>query len=77
MTLSRDQQQAWLAQWQRAGVALDRQRASELRQMSDEQGLRAAEVLLALANPSAVRPDRRRWSGLVEQQALLHRRVTA
>ncbi len=42
--------------------------------LSDERALAASEALLSLATTVTLNPGRVRWSGLVEQQALFHRR---
>ena len=64
--------QEWMDQWQRAGRALAKQRARELREMTEE-GARAATVdLLDLGARTPLPEHRLRWSGLVVQQALLH-----
>jgi hypothetical protein len=65
----------WIEQWQAAREALRVQRASELAALSDEEALAAAEALLTIAAAVELPPDPRTSSGLVEQQALLHRRV--
>jgi hypothetical protein len=65
---------AWIDQWRAAGVALDEQRASELRALTPERALAATEALLGLANPRTLPEARRTGSGLVDQQALFHRK---
>ena len=42
--------------------------------LSDERALAASEALLSLVTTVTLSPGRRRWSGLVEQQALFRRR---
>jgi hypothetical protein len=64
----------WIEQWRAAGPALAALRRRELREMSDEQALAAAESLLALAAVLPLDPKPSERSGLVAQQALLHRR---
>jgi hypothetical protein len=63
-----------MAQWRAATAALAEQRRRELRELTDELGLAAADAVLALASPATLTPERRNGSGLVEQQAILHRR---
>ena len=70
-------ERAWMEQWRSAGRALAEVRRAELSRMSDAEALKAAENLLSLAASIPLSADRRRWSGLVEQQALLHRRAVA
>jgi len=67
-------QREWLRQWRDAGPALAAQRREELLHLSDEPALAASEALLSLVTTVTLSPGRRRWSGLVEQQALFHRR---
>ncbi|HPA50593.1 MAG TPA: hypothetical protein PLP50_03240 [Thermoanaerobaculia bacterium] len=65
---------SWLKQWQAAGPALEEVRRRELRELPDDEALAAAEALLSLAASSPLPEERRISSGLVTQQALLHRR---
>ena len=65
---------SWLKQWQAAGPALEEVRRRELRRLRDDEALAAAEALLSLAASSPLPEERRVSSGLVAQQALLHRR---
>jgi hypothetical protein len=68
-------EQAWVAHWRRAGAALARQRARELRELTPEQALAASEALLALALTVPLGPRRVADSGLVAQQRRFHRRA--
>lgn len=65
---------AWMAQWRAAGPALEEVRAREIRALTDEEALAASEDLLSLAASTPLPPERLCGSGLVAQQALLHRR---
>jgi hypothetical protein len=65
---------AWMAQWRRAGVALAELRIHDLRALTDEEARTAALALLELGALLPVAPERERSSGLVRQQALLHRK---
>jgi hypothetical protein len=67
-------QRQWMAQWRAASLALAEQRRRELRSLTPERALAAAEALLALALPAELAAPRRTHSGLVEQQELFHRR---
>ena len=67
-------QREWLRQWNDAGPALAALRREELLHLSDERALAASEALLSLVTTVTLSPRRRHWSGLVEQQALFHRR---
>lgn len=73
MGLSRSDQLAWLEQWRRATVELEEVRKRELRALTAEAALAAADNLLSLPAALMACPARRATSGLVEQQALLHR----
>ncbi len=72
MTPGTATQREWLRQWNEAGPALAAQRREELLHLSDERALAASEALLSLVTTVTLSPRRRRWSGLVEQQALFH-----
>jgi len=69
------QHRAWIAQWIAAGIALRAQRARELSAMTDRAAVAAAEALLSTGFLAGVADSRRTSSGLVRQQALLHRRA--
>ena len=69
------QQRAWMAQWLAGRSALREQRARELRVLTDALALAAAEALLSVGNLPGLPESRRTSSGLVRQQALLHRRA--
>jgi hypothetical protein len=66
----RDKEQ-WRIAYRATSEALERIRTQELAAMTDEQALRQIESLCVSEPPWRERPD---WSGLVEQQALFHRR---
>jgi hypothetical protein len=74
MTPEAATQREWMRQWNEAGTALAANRREELLHLSDERALAASEALLSLVTTVTLSPGRRRWSGLVEQQALFHRR---
>ena len=76
MDAGSDTGQLWMKQWRSASLALAEQRKRELRALSAEQALAASDALLSLAPLFALSPDRVAASGLVRQQALLHRRAT-
>jgi hypothetical protein len=67
----------WAEQWKAAAEALADRRRRDLRRMSEDEALAAAENLLSLVETVALNPARRSSSGLVEQQAILHRRSRA
>jgi hypothetical protein len=72
--VSRAEQERWMLQWKRAARALADQKKQELSRITHEQALLASEALLALAPLSTFPPSRVTTSGLVQQQAFLHRR---
>jgi hypothetical protein len=63
--------QTWMTQWKAAGPELDRIRTLELQALSQTDALAAFERV-APTSGFALRPT----SGLVTQQALLHRTQT-
>ena len=63
-----------MAQWRAAATALEQQRVEELRGMTDETAQAATLALLDLGAHLPIDPARLDGSGLVEQQALFHRR---
>jgi hypothetical protein len=68
-------QRRWMEQWRAAAPALDEQRRRELRSLTSDAALAAADALLSVVPPGEIGPDRRTQSGLVEQQRLLHQRA--
>jgi hypothetical protein len=64
---------AWQAGYHATSEALARIWTADLAAMSDQEALRRIEALVTPDAPWRERPD---WSGLVEQQALFHRRRT-
>ena len=64
----------WVRQWNDAGPALAANRREEPLHLSEERALAASEALLSLVTTVTLSPGRVCWSGLVEQQALFHRR---
>jgi len=65
-TATHEQQQAWIATYKAAAIALEEQRWRELRALTPEKALWMSETLLSM--PMSI--PRRESSGLVEQQAL-------
>jgi hypothetical protein len=74
MSPSEERQQAWMAQWRSASRELEAVWRQELRALSDAEARRASDALLSLFDPRDVPEHRLTWSGLVEQQRLLHSR---
>ena len=65
-------EQEWLAQWRRAGVALERVRADELARLRGADELAAADTLLTIGATLTLPAHRVTWSGLIDFQQLLH-----
>lgn len=65
---------SWLRQWRAAGSALEALRKRELGELDAERALAATEELLSMDVSAPLSEERLLWSGLVTQQALLHRR---
>ncbi len=61
----------WLKSYCETSELLQAIRERELRAMTDEEALRRIQSLTMIGKPWRERPD---WSGLVEQQAIFHRR---
>jgi hypothetical protein len=61
--------------WIDTGRLLEDLRWRELAALDDERALRASDALLEYGARLPLAPHRREWSGLVEQQRLLWRRV--
>ncbi len=70
MTLASGTDRAIVLQWRNAAVALEAVRRDELRGLTDEDALAAADALLSIV---ALVPDDERPTGLVEQQRLFAR----
>jgi len=68
--LSPEDRKKWLANYLATMEELERMRAHELRDMTDEEALRRMKLLVAADPVWRERPD---WSGLVEQQDLFRR----
>ncbi|CAN5850207.1 hypothetical protein BH23CHL8_BH23CHL8_30680 [soil metagenome] len=63
-----------MEQWKAAREALVEQRTAELRALTDEQAQAATLALLDLGATLPLASERETGSGLVVQQAILHRR---
>lgn len=68
-----DAERAYVRQWAETGRLLERERWRELSQLTDERALEAADALIDAALRVPLPASRLTWSGLVEQQRLLHR----
>jgi hypothetical protein len=71
MRVATTPEEKWVEQWRETAIYLDEVRRYELSQLTPEQAMRDAEVVLSIPvdwrDPNAI-------SGLVEQQAIFHRR---
>jgi hypothetical protein len=72
--MTADAQRAYVRNWAETGRLLERIRWDELRALDPRGALRATDALLDAAVRVPLPAARRRWSGLVELQRLLHRR---
>ncbi len=72
--MDRELERRLVLQWGETGRLLEEIRRRELRSMSDEKGRKISATLLSLAKNFPIPQRRLIWSGLVEQQALFHRR---
>jgi len=72
--MDRELERQWVRQWQETGKLLEEIRRKELRAMTDEEAREASDHVLSLAGHFPLPPNRVAWSGLIEQQALFHRR---
>ena len=71
--MSRTPEQIWVDNWREAGPELEEIKRRELRAMTPEWALFAADAVLDMASHGWWNPARESWSGLVEQQALFER----
>jgi hypothetical protein len=67
-------QREYVRRWLETGRLLENLRWRELRTLDQASALSAADDLIESALLVPLPPHRQQWSGLVEQQALLHRR---
>ena len=70
---SHEQQRQRVRQWIIAGGELELQKQTELRNLSESDSVRDADLLLDLALQSYRDPARHTYSGLVEQQRLFQK----
>ena len=61
----------WLKTYRETSEILETIRTREIAALTDQEALRCIRALVVAEKPWRQRPD---WSGLVEQQALFHRR---
>lgn len=70
---SLEQQRQRVRQWMHAGRELELQKQTDLRNLSESDSVRDADMLLDLALQSYRDPARQTYSGLVEQQRLFQK----
>ena len=63
----------WVENWSVTGPLLEERRRRELRTLSAERALFCAEALFSMPWPAEVLANRRRQSGLLQQQDLFRR----
>ena len=71
-----EEQRIWLGQWQDAAIALEQQKAKDLRSLHDSEARQATASLLSLAGQIYHDPKRWQTSGLVEQQRWFQKQMT-
>lgn len=71
--MTRDAERAYVRQWVETGRLLEELRWRELAALIPARGLEATDALIDAALLTPLPQSRRESSGLVEQQALLHR----
>jgi hypothetical protein len=72
--MTREAARAYVREWAKTGRLLEEQRWRELSSLEDARALSASDALIEAALGVPLPPSRRTWSGLVEQQDVLHRR---
>jgi hypothetical protein len=72
--MDRELERRWVRQWQETGKLLEEIRRRELREMTDDEARAASESVLSLVGNFPLPARRTAWSGLIDQQALFHRR---
>ena len=71
--MTRDAARAYVKRWAETGRLLERQRWDELAALDPGQALEATDALIRAALLVPLPEERRRNSGLVEQQRTFHR----
>lgn len=68
-----EEQKRWMEQWKNAQAALLEQKKTELRNLTPEQALANADMLLQTPPSPWRNPELETYSGLVEQQRIFRR----
>ena len=71
LAITPEERRQWMQQWREASIALDEIKRDELANMSDEEAWRQTEDVLSITNLWRNPDDS---CGLIEQQAVFHRR---
>ncbi len=71
LAMTPQEMRRWAAQWRETGLALEEVKRDELAKLSDEDAVKAADMLLDLGSRYR---RRSRTSGLVRQQSRFHRK---
>jgi hypothetical protein len=69
-SVNSNQEKLWMSQWQSAAVELEKVRARELREMTEETSAELFNRCAIAAADFWISPERAESSGLVEQQAI-------
>jgi len=72
--MTKDTARAYVRRWAEAGPLLERQRWDELAELDAREALGATDALIRAALLVPLPEERRRYSGLVEQQRAFHRK---
>jgi len=72
--MTRDEQQRYVKRWIETGRLVEEIRWRELQNLDDGRAREASRGLIEAAMLVPLPVQRRRWSGLIAQQDLLHRR---
>jgi hypothetical protein len=70
--MTREEARAYVLRWAETGRLLEEQRWSELAALTPERAAAAADALIDAALRVPLPDERKRWSGLVEQQRYFH-----
>lgn len=73
--MTREAERAYVKRWVETGPLLESIRWRELRMLDDARALEATDYLIEAALRVPLPLSRQKSSGLVEQQALFHRRA--
>jgi hypothetical protein len=72
--LTSDEHRAYVRRWAQTGRLLEALRWRELAALSEERAAAASDALIEAALLVPVPDERRRWSGLADQQRGFHRK---